>query len=279
MFLGIILLILFLYYQFKNSQYKKTDYYIQTQNHFFRVYTDKGLYGEYLTWKYLKKLSGYKKYLFNCYVPKDNGETTEIDVILLHESGIYVFESKNYSGWIFGTETQPYWTQTLPTGRGQSRKEHFFNPILQNNVHIKWLCQTLHQNPTVFRSYIVFSDHCTLKKITLTSGKHYVLNRHRLFSAVSTDAKTHLGCLSQQEIDSIYNKLYPLTQADASLKAAHINNIKLKHSSMDNNLLTCPQCGGKLILRVAKKGKNCGKTFLGCSNYPKCRYIRDNPNV
>lgn len=39
--------------------------------------------------------------------------TYEIDLIMISETGIYVFESKNYSGWIFGDEKQRYWTQIL----------------------------------------------------------------------------------------------------------------------------------------------------------------------
>ena len=35
----------------------------------------------------------------------------------------------------------------------------------------------------------------------------------------------------------------------------------------DNN--TCPKCGGKLVERTSKYGK-----FYGCSNYPKCKYIK-----
>jgi len=36
----------------------------------------------------------------------------------------------------------------------------------------------------------------------------------------------------------------------------------------------CPECHvGTLIKRTAKKGKNKGNFFFGCSNYPKCRYI------
>ena len=36
-------------------------------------------------------------FLFNCYLPMENKETTEIDAIMIHHSGIYVFESKNYA--------------------------------------------------------------------------------------------------------------------------------------------------------------------------------------
>lgn len=51
--------------------------------------------------------------LRNIYVPY-NGKTSEIDVLLLHEKGIFVFGSKNYSGWIFGRLQNAQWTQCLP---------------------------------------------------------------------------------------------------------------------------------------------------------------------
>lgn len=78
-------------------------------------------------------------------------------MILIHESGIYVFESKNYGGWIFGDERQHYWTQTLPLGRGRSQKNRFYNPIRQNKGHIKWLSNYLNLDTKFFYSYIVFS--------------------------------------------------------------------------------------------------------------------------
>jgi len=37
----------------------------------------------------------------------------------------------------------------------------------------------------------------------------------------------------------------------------------------------CPRCGESLILRTAKKGKNAGGQFLGCSTYPKCRHTQN----
>ena len=52
------------------------------------------------------------------------GKTTEIDLLMIHEKGIFVFESKNYSGWIFGSEDQLKWTQCFKSGQ----REHFYNP-------------------------------------------------------------------------------------------------------------------------------------------------------
>ena len=316
MLLAAAALIAFLVYIIKEKQYKKTVYYHQTQNHYLKVLFDKGRLGEYYTFTYLKGLKGHKKFLFNVYLPKENGETTEVDVILLHDSGIYVFESKNYSGWIFGTETQQYWTQTLPVGKGKSKKSKFFNPILQNKVHLKWLQQFLGKERELpFYSYIIFSDRCTLKNITLTSGNHFVINRYDILKAVRKNA-AHVGTqLTEEEIDALYEKLYPLTQVDEAQKLAHIEDVKQKQQAAASHKTgvkakakepvqeaeqqpekeaekqpeekttktepvqenRCPRCGGELVVRTVKKGEHKGKKFLGCSNYPKCRYIKDIP--
>lgn len=262
----------------KIKQYEKTEYYLQTKNPYISVYFNKGRLGEFYTYKYLKALDGYRKFLFNVYLPKENGETTEVDVILLHESGIYVFESKNYSGWIFGTETQQYWTQTLPVGNGKSQKSKFLNPIIQNKVHLKWLHEFLDCEPQIpLYSYIVFSDRCTLKNITLTSGHHFVINRYNILSAVQGNSE-HVGTrLTSEKIDILYERLYPLTQIDEAQKLMHIENIQRKQQAITKSEKTmkCPQCGGALVVRTASKGERKGKQFLGCSNYPKCKYIKN----
>ena len=89
---------------FDKIKYDKTEYSKQTHASFLSVRFDKGKYGEYLTYNELKKIDGYKKFLFNCFIPKDDNKTTEIDLIMIHNTGLYIFESKNYSGWIFGSE-------------------------------------------------------------------------------------------------------------------------------------------------------------------------------
>ena len=266
------------------SRYQKTDYYDQTHKSFWSMQFDKGSQGEYLIWDSLQQLPGYKKFLFNCYLPKRNGESTEVDLILLHESGIYVFESKNYSGWIFGTETQQYWTQSLPGRYGQAHKVKFFNPILQNQAHLKWLGKYLGIDSNLFYSCIVFGDECTLKDITLTSGRHYVTNRSNLFTAISSYIQLSITKLSPGQIDSLYAKLFPLTQVDAEQRAQHIKEVQRKQDSAAQAPIAgvpssqegvCPLCGGRLILRTATRGANAGNKFWGCSNFPKCRYIKN----
>ena len=36
----------------------------------------------------------------------------------------------------------------------------------------------------------------------------------------------------------------------------------------------CPRCGSELVERVARRGNNAGNKFLGCSAFPKCRFVK-----
>ncbi len=126
---------------------------------------EKGEIGEDIIYRDLARIEGRKAFLPNCYIPKHNGGTTEIDLIFLHESGVYVIESKNYSGWIFGDEEQEYWTQCLQSVGGIATKKQFYNPLWQNEIHIYALMELLQDDTFPYYSYIVFGDNCELKNI------------------------------------------------------------------------------------------------------------------
>ena len=106
--------------------YINSTYYKVTKKPALAMRTDVGTYGEYCIFKLLKTYENKgAKFLFNVYLPKDENETTEIDVLMICSQGIYVFESKNYSGWIFGNEKYKMWTQSLPQGKGRPAKKSF----------------------------------------------------------------------------------------------------------------------------------------------------------
>ena len=185
-----IVLILVIVFIKKHKDYKNCSYYQITKLPFISVKHDLGRFGEYLTYKYLKKFETYgAKFLFNVYIPKEDGETTEIDVLMINSKGLFVFESKNYSGWIFGNESQKNWYQTLPKGKGKSHKEPFYNPIIQNRSHIKHL-KALIGEQIPMHSIIVFSERCTLKNITGKDNEIKVINRNKVFSTVSDISNT-----------------------------------------------------------------------------------------
>ena len=276
-----------------------------------------GRRGEKLTERELKlvRLLGRKgKTLRNIYIPKDNGETSEIDVVYITQKGIFVFESKNYSGWIFGNEKGTYWTVVLPN----KQKNRFYNPVKQNRTHIKWLQKYVGEDVPLF-SIIVFSERCELKKVEIESADVKVIKRDRTYAAVRDIWDSHEDAV--ENIDALYEQLKSLTNVDAAVKAAHIADIEIKYKNpetkakvwapvnepedssqedisvfvsepvpesqpisttvsaapteKESNSPICPWCGKALILRTAKKGTNVGKQFYGCSGFPKCRYVKN----
>lgn len=174
-------------------------------------------------------MPGNNKLLTNIYIPKEDGSTTEIDLLMLSKSGVYVFESKNYSGWIFGNDKSKNWTQSLQGGK----KHKFFNPIWQNKGHISALRKLLSEiNSNSFYSYIVFSDRCELKKVTVTSPNVYVLKRNQLLAAIKKDIMERPDVLSDAQIASLHEILEKHSLADDATKEQHIKSIKSKLESI-----------------------------------------------
>lgn len=119
----------------------------------------RGYYGEFLVFSVIyPHLRGNCKILMNINIPTLNGKTTEIDLLLIHESGLYVFEMKHYKGTIYGKPHEPNWTQYFRTAPNQ----HFRNPVAQNQYHIDALKKIVPDIPV--HSYIVFtSSECDLR--------------------------------------------------------------------------------------------------------------------
>ena len=271
----IIIILLVIAHSIKKA--KENDIYFQTTNSgYFSTIFNKGKYGEYLIYKYLKKYEATgAKFLFNLYIPKGNDHTTEIDVLMICEKGIFVFESKNYSGWIFGNENQQYWYQTLPGRYGTCQKERFYNPVLQNNIHIKHLTNILTTTIPIY-SIIVFSERCTLKDIQMYSNDIKVTKRNMVDIVISSiyNNVTEI-ILTETDIANIYDQLYKYSQVDANAKSKHINDISEQHKNNSaEQLHKCPKCNGNLVLRTATRGVHKGEKFYGCSNYPRCSYIQ-----
>jgi len=84
--------------------------------------------------------------------------TTQIDHVFFSPYGICVLETKNMSGWIFGTEKQAQWTQKV-----YKRTYKFQNPLRQNYKHIKALEATLQVDPAHLYSVITFMGGSTFK--------------------------------------------------------------------------------------------------------------------
>jgi restriction system protein len=70
-------------------------------------------------------------------IPSGEG-TAQIDHVIVSVHGIFVVETKNMKGWIFGDERSSQWTQSV-----FGRKSRFQNPLHQNYRHVKALAEFL----------------------------------------------------------------------------------------------------------------------------------------
>ena len=199
------------------DDWKDDDYYPRFDPEFL------GEYGEQLTEEELETLSEMKnsgRILRNLYVPKPNGKTTEIDLVYVTKKGVFVIESKNYSGWIFGNEKDRQWTATFPNGE----RRRFYNPVKQNANHVKWLKRYVGTNFPCY-SLIVFSERCELKKITVTAPGVGVVKRDKLVPLLLKSWDKFRDYFSDKMIDLMYDRLSKCANADYETRQRHVDDV------------------------------------------------------
>nr|WP_279089190.1 NERD domain-containing protein [Comamonas thiooxydans] len=96
--------------------------------------------------------------MHNVTLPTADGGSTQIDHLIFSPYGLFVLETKNYQGWIFGTEKQREWTQQI-----FRKRSRFQNPLRQNYKHIKTLQSLLDIAPEHLHSVIAFVGDCEFK--------------------------------------------------------------------------------------------------------------------
>jgi len=184
--------------------------------------------------------------------------TTQIDHVIISRYGVFVVETKNMSGWVFGSENDRFW---IKTNRGNKLK--FQNPLHQNESHIRALSSLARIPLERMHSVVVFRGNCSLRTEmppnVLTGGYiTYVKSKRQV---LFTEAEVKLI------VATIKAEMLPKTRA-THLK--HVDHLKQRFKSTT----TCGRCGSPLVLRTARSGINAGNQFLGCSRYPLCRYVR-----
>lgn len=240
---------------------------------FFKSPIGKGIVGEGVLNFVINIALDKKKYqlLKNVTLPTEGG-TTQIDHIIVSLYGIFVIETKNMRGWIFGSENQKIWTQNI-----YRKKYTFQNPLHQNYKHVKTLQKLLTFDDDKVFSVVVFVGESTFKT-DMPSNVVYPLG---LLSFI----KLH------QTIVFTSGEMWRAVEEieDAQLAKGfktnreHIQNLRtrtdyaperpiVKKEFMHD--LSCPRCGNKLVVRTAKRGSKIGSKFYGCTSYPRCQYTK-----
>jgi hypothetical protein len=216
--------------------------------------------GELRVARRLRKLKGEEYEVLNDLLIRTDRGSSQIDHIVLSRYGIFVIETKNYSGWIHGHEKSEYWTQSI-----YKKKTKFRNPIKQNWSHIYALKSVLSDfRQATYHPIVIFAGSAELKNIDSSIP---VVYDHQIIRVI----KDQIGRpnLSFEQIKGIAVRLSELNIQNRKARRQHVRQVRnqVHERRRREKQKVCPRCGGSLNLIDGKYGK-----FYGCSNYPKCKY-------
>lgn len=194
-------------------------------------------------------------------IPATNG-TTQIDHIYISRMGIFVIETKNYSGWIFGTRNEEKWTQKL-----RHKSISFQNPLRQNLGHVRALEMLLGAPASHIHSVVIFTGDAVLKSplppyVTDPVGGMNYIRSFTIEVFKPEDVRRlicqlRLGTIVKGQPLPFQAKVAP-TAPEGQVTASSLSRL-------------CAKCGNVMVLRTAKKGIGSGRSFWGCSRFPACR--------
>lgn len=234
---------------------------------------EKGKRGETRVNDILCQLSGEYHILNDVVLPTEKG-TTQVDHIVISRFGVFVIETKNYRGNIYGNDGQQQWTQVILTDVRYKRKWYktytyvtknkFYNPVKQVLGHLIELKRNLSEWKSIkLYPIVVFTGDVDISNVY---SNHSVVYDNEL---VSTILSHQTACLSDDEVYGVIDRLSDKNVRSIVDNKTHIQNI---YSSRKDYTLKvesgiCPRCGGTLVQRSGRYG-----SFYGCSNYPNCKF-------
>ncbi|MEQ9314410.1 MAG: NERD domain-containing protein [Henriciella sp.] len=228
----------------------------------FRSFRSKGKLGELRIERELRKRLDQNRYrvLSDVTLPTQSG-TTQIDHIVISEYGVFVIETKNMSGWIYGNASQKRWTQTLFRFKSQ-----FQNPLHQNYKHVKTLQQLIGLKSSQLYNAVVFVGSATPQtpfppSVTWGPAGLAFFIQSQTFRKVSAERASEIEKLISE------TRLKP----GRTTSRRHIKNLKNQRKQASNRS-RCPRCGGTLAVRTNSRT---GEQFLGCEKYPRCKGTRN----
>lgn len=188
---------------------------------------------------------------------------SQIDHVVISPYGIFVIETKCWSGWISGSENSYQWKQTI-------YKEKFDkpNPIYQNKVHVDAITYALKQYGDIYVIPIVVIVDCD--RLIVKTPNHTVIRTNALKSEVLKYSRI---IYTDAQCEAMAHSLQGLSSDDKERRNQHIQKVQtyqaISQVKVENGI--CPRCGGTLVLRNGRYG-----SFYGCSNYPICKFISNN---
>lgn len=191
----------------KNIKYKKSTYYKKTHYSYIKVLTTKKIFSTYRLYCYLQHYEFLgMKFLFHCTIPKDEGESLEVDLLMISERGIFVFDMKRYGGLVQGDEHNIYWIHHIHNFIWRKQEFTFVNPILKMKSQSKWILRTL-EKPVPIYHLIIFPKNTTFTDIELSITNVKIISLDRTSSSVQALVHHQELVLTEEEVQLLYESL------------------------------------------------------------------------
>lgn len=190
---------------------------INSEKHGCKCYMEGLSVGEQEVAQLLARELSYKDYFLfnNLILPSENNGSTQVDHVVVSKYGVFIIESKDYRGWIFGDKDQATWTQSLPGGKN---KFQFQNPIHQNYAHIVALKTLLPAVGDKLHGIVVFTNKSEFKTLTIDS----VVNLSELVGYIK---KFTQEVISESDLQLAIGQLSYLCQTIDITVAEHVANL------------------------------------------------------
>lgn len=221
----------------------------------------RGEKAESLAAKKLKALPQDEYIVLNDLLLPVSYKTAQIDHVVLSLYGVYVIETKNYSGSVTGTEKSEFWEQYIHGFRYKMG-----NALRQNENHITAIRRCANIKPEIPVYNFVAFGRDTEFNIRHESGQ-VVYIKDLVPTILRMRAAEPVYTFEQIRIKA--DLLLGKNITDTESRKAHNATANAARSNKNNKIEAgiCPRCGGQLIQRKGKYG-----TFYGCSNYPNCDF-------
>jgi hypothetical protein len=166
------------------------------------------------------------KIIKNAYIPSSNGSSSEIDVLMICELGIFIIECKNITGEVIANWKSDEITINHPGGKSYKMQ----NPINQNTEHFKRLRNILGMKNDYFRSIVVFGDLSYIKNFKDVPYHAMICHLDGLMRAVDKLAKRfEKGHMEFHLVETTYNSLYEEIKKTDKKAENHIQRLEEKY--------------------------------------------------
>lgn len=225
-----------------------------------------GSFGEWLAKMYAKTLPG-ALVLHDVLIDGADGYTSQIDLVLIGNRGIYVVEVKMYAeAKVYGDRQKAKWYYY-----NHGKKYEIYSPLKQNQKHVEYL-KTFLKDFGEVPCFSVIAMICDDFKLSGESVANTIVcnslpGMEKAIYKIAEDKPEVWDDAKKQEI---FNYIQNNQHAGKEIRAEHKNQVINYTNDLEElkRQKKCPYCKTDLVLRNGKYGQ-----FYGCSNYPKCKYI------